>query len=142
MDESIGCIAPYSIATMGNFVMFLSDKGIMMFDGNSFKYVGYPIEKDLRDLNRDLLEYAYGEYNEPKNQYWLLVPFDNVNTNRKRIFIFDLSRQIWLPPYTDINAQIISNYRDSNNNTQLMFGDHQGYVYDLETGEFDRDWET
>jgi len=135
MDENIGCIAPGTIATVGNFILFLSENGVYAFNGNTFEYISLPIEKDLNNVNHERITLSYGAYHRSKNQYWLSVSSPGSPFNDK-VFVFDLTLKIWNTPYTGLKANIISPIRINDKDT-LLSGDHQGYMYELDKGESD-----
>lgn len=137
MDESIGCIAPGSIATIGNVVLFLSQNGMYAFDGGNFVKISDPINKDMENVNKSILKFSVGMYNHNKNQYWLALPTPSSNHNDK-VLVYNIDRKVWHPPYENINAYSIAMYREENNDDPIIiFGDHQGYLYKGDIGSAD-----
>jgi len=136
MDEAIGCIAPNSIQTIENTIIFLTGHGVYAFDGSVFTKLSNPINKDFLNLKETLLPYAQSVYNKAKNQYWLICPNKTYSKN-SIIFIYDLNRNIWLPPYTDINFSFLGKYLDGNDETVLIGGDYNGYLYEADKGTCD-----
>lgn len=135
MDQNIGCVAPGSIATVGNSVVFLSEYGVYAFNGNNFQYIGGPIEQDLNNVNFNRKQTSRGIYHKAKAQYWLSVSSESSGFNDV-VFVYDLTRQIWYPPYRNMKANVLSNFR-AGNQEKILAGDHQGYLYELDKGTAD-----
>lgn len=135
LDENIGCIAPKSIATIGNAVIFLSDYGVYAFDGAQFTYIGQGIEEDLKDINFARKKEASGVFHRDLNEYWLSVAASGKNYNNV-IFRYDVTRGVWHPPANGMKANILSNFREGNQE-KILAGDHLGYIYELNKGTAD-----
>lgn len=136
MDENVGCIAPGSITTVGNTVLFLSEYGLYMFNGSQFKYIGGPIEQDLKNINFSLKEKAYGVFNRSKNQYWLSIAEQSVNHNNV-VFVYDIPNDRFFPPYTNMRCDVMSQFENVYGEDNILCGDHQGYLYQLDRGTAD-----
>lgn len=136
MDEQIGCIAPGSIAVIGNAVLFLGELGVYAFDGNNFTYVGDPIEKELADSNRKSVFKARGIFYRKENQYWLSYPSSSGNEN-DTILVFDLTKRIWFPPYTGLNVTTLSTFLDSRQDQRIISGDQYGFLHKQDFGYAD-----
>ena len=135
LDENIGCIAPKSIATIGNAIMFLSDYGVYALAGGSFQYIGKGIEKDLKNINFTRKKEASGVFHRDLNEYWLSVA-ESGKTYNNVVFRYDITRNVWHPPLTGMKANILSNFRDSDQE-KILAGDHLGYLYELNKGTAD-----
>lgn len=137
MEEQIGCIAPGSIATVGGNILFLSTLGLFAFNGNSFQYISEQIELDLSDnVNKNRIEFAQGVYDRDSDRYWLSIAGSG-KTYNNLIYIYDVSRKRWYPPYTGINANTLSSYKDNSGRNRIITGDHRGLLYEQSTGSAD-----
>jgi len=135
VDENIGCVAPATITSFGNYVFFMSDIGIYAFNGSTFQYISKPIEKDLKNINNKMKDRSCAVYNRAKNQYWLAVPSPESNTNDK-VFVYDITRGIWHTPYTGMKCNVMSNYK-ADQVEKILCGDNKGYLYELDKGTSD-----
>lgn len=134
MDEAVGCIAPESVATVGNIVVFLSEIGIYAFDGGNFVKISHQLDKDFINLDRSLLKYAKGYYHKEANQYWISMQDQD---NEYITFVYDLDKKIWFPPYEGFKPYYMSSYRDDTDTSKLLFGDPNGYLYTADVGTAD-----
>jgi hypothetical protein len=135
MDENIGCVAAGTIRTVGNSLIFLSEYGVYAFNGASFQYIGGPIEQDLKNVNFTRKELAQGVFHSAENEYWLSLSSDGSNHNDV-CFVYDISNQRWYPPYTNMLANVLSNFKQGEEE-KILSGDHQGYLYELDKGTSD-----
>lgn len=135
VDQNIGCVAPKSIATVGNAVVFLGELGVYLYDGSTIQYIGLPIEPDLKNINNTRKAYASGVFYRRKNQYWLSIASQGSIYN-DTIFIYDFSRGVWMPPRTNVKADILSTTR-VNEEDRIVAGDHLGYLYLMDEGTAD-----
>lgn len=67
----VGCIAPQSIAEVGNKLFFLSEKGVHFFNGQGTLRVSDAIDSDLRFLSPEARLWAFG--GSFRNRYYLSV---------------------------------------------------------------------
>jgi hypothetical protein len=135
LDENIGCIAPSSIATIGNSVIFLSEHGVFSFDGKKLIYIGQAIEQDLKQINYNRKKLAAGVFYRAKNQYWLSLASDGSSFN-DMVFVYDVTYNKWYPPYDGMRGDILSNFELSDKD-RILSGDHLGYIYELDNGTAD-----
>lgn len=133
LGEQVGCIAPKSIAVAGNFVIFLSDIGVWAFDGNQFQYIGAALEEDFVNSNKKFLEKSVGVYYRKKNQYWLAIPSAS-STKNDTIYVYDLDRNIWYPPWDGYNLTVLSTFKEYDDEQKIICGDRFGYLHKLDTG--------
>ena len=132
INENIGCVAPRTIVSTGDMVLFLSDVGVYAFTGEGLTYLSQPIEKDLLNVNFSRKQYAAASYNRAKNQYWLSVSSSGKDYN-DTVFVYDFTQKIWHPPYTNMKCDVLSNFIE-NSQEKLISGDKMGYLYKLDSG--------
>jgi len=135
MDENTGCVAPKTIVSLGNMVMFLSDNGVYATDGASLVYLSEPIKRDLENINISRKQYASAVFHREKNQYWLSIAETGKDYNNL-VFVYDLTKKIWYTPYDNMRCNIMSNFRKAGKQ-KILCGDHQGYMFELDTGRND-----
>jgi len=135
VDENIGCVAPKTICSIGNAIVFMSDIGVYVFDGVNTLYLSEAIENDLKNINISRKELACGAYNRAKNQYWLSIANSSQDFN-DTVFVYDFNLKIWFAPYDNMRCDVMSNYRDGNEE-KLICGDKFGYLYEMDKGSAD-----
>lgn len=133
MDEQVGCIAPGTVAVAGNVAIFLGELGVFTFDGNNFQYLSNNIEPDLLDTNRKFIQNSQGVYYRKKNQYWLAVPSSGAE-HPDTIFVYDLTKGIWFPPYTGLNSTRLSVKKDVRDEQFVVAGDQYGFLFKHDIG--------
>lgn len=129
-----GCISPDSLQIISNgLVIFLSQQGIAVFDGNTTEIISYKIKPTIDDLaGTNLIESSSCVY-KTLNQYWLSV---SDGDSGDRIIIWDYYHNAFLL-HSGIHARSFSTIIDSSENERLYFGDYIGYVYRADTGTDD-----
>lgn len=120
-----GCIAPYSIQTANNMIIYLSDKGLTVFDGTSSKVISTRIKPTLDNLDGDLKIDASSVIFKELNQYWLSISDGGEDD---RIVIWDYHHNAFLL-HEGIHGRALLSLIDSDNNERLYFSDFNGYVY-------------
>jgi hypothetical protein len=75
---------------------------------------------------------ATGIYNKKKNQYWLSMTGKDSDYNNI-MFVYDFNLKIWFAPYDDMRCDVMSSYRDSNEE-KIICGDKWGYLYEMDKG--------
>lgn len=133
MDEQIGCIAPASVAVAGNACFFLGELGVFAFNGNNFQYISNNIEPDLVNTNKKFIKNAVGIYYRAKNQYWLALP-DQGSEHLNKILVYDITKDIWYPPYDGFDVTWLSNQRDLRDVQRVFAGDRFGFCHYFDTG--------
>lgn len=102
IDSDVGCIAPKSIALVGDTVFFLGAGGIYAYTGGSNTLISRKIEPTFRGLNQMALTGACGTVFKRKSQYRLHVPA-GIDAKNNIVLCFDYQRKAWtkygLPEY-------------------------------------------
>lgn len=133
MGEQIGCIAPGTIAVAGNTVIFLGELGVFAFDGNNFQYISPQIEPDLVNTSKKFIQNSIAVFYRAKNQYWLCVP-DQGSDVPNKVLVYDVTKNIWFPPYTGFDISTISTILDQRDTQRIVFGNQFGYLNYADTG--------
>jgi hypothetical protein len=97
--HGIGCMAPWSLASLGQFHLFLAnDYNVYMWDGAKLNAIGTPIHNYIRQLYDPLQStnwYAqpYATTFMSYKEYWLAM-FD-FTKNQYVVLIYDYQRDTW-----------------------------------------------
>ena len=139
VKEDIGLFAPFSLVNAGNFHVFLSERGVFIFDGQTTTHISAKVDDIiLNDTNQSSLQYSKAVFDQEKNQYKLYIPvrkFDR-NTRNNVGLALDLrfSPPIWQPPIHGREVSYISSFQDSDSRYRVIYGDYEGYLYQDESG--------
>lgn len=139
LQDSIGLIAPYSLANCGDFHMFLSDRGVYAFDGNNLILVSDKIDNEfIINSNQSQLQYAKAVFDFQRSQYILYFPTTG-STRNDRAIVYDTrpSMKFWQPPITGRRVSYISTFLDSNSKRRVLYGDYRGFLFEDDTGSND-----
>lgn len=83
----IGAVNEDVCRTTMQGVVFLSDTGVYLFDGNRETHISAQIDNDLLDLDYDNLDKYKGFYQVKTNRYFLLTPTET--------WVYDFKYQRW-----------------------------------------------
>ena len=137
VKDNIGLLAPRSLVNFGDFHIFLSEKGVFVFDGNNTTHISEKVDEELlRDSNRLRLKFAQGSINKTKSQYKLYFP-DSGSTRNDKGFVFDFRINSWQPPITGRQVSIISTYTNLNDEEKNIYGDYLGFLFEDNNGSND-----
>jgi len=133
--ENTGLLAPFSLADVGGIHIFLSERGVMTFDGNNITSLSSKVVDDflLDDTNLSVLKFSKAIYDVELNQYKLYIPKSGSNRNNIGL-IYDFRTLIWQPPIEGREVSFLSSFFDSNDKTKIIFGDYRGYLYEDDRG--------
>jgi len=130
MQESVGLLAPFSLVDVGNFHIFLSDRGFFAFDGTTVTHISEKIDEEiLNDSTLSQLALAKAVFDKKNNKYICYFAHDG-NPQNNRAISFDLRLRAWHPPITGRNASYVSTFFDSNDSEKIVYGDYSGFLYE------------
>lgn len=135
---STGTDAPATVAVGGGFMMWLSKRGIEIFNGQSVldPPISNLIPKTMASINQAEIAKAFGEINEKEGEYWLAVP-TGISTEPDLIIIFDYLRGKIDRYEFAKNFSAMHNIRDANSKLQFITGSSDGNLYIQESGYTD-----
>lgn len=77
-SRDVGCIAPWSLVSLGNLLMFLSYKGWEVYNGCEVYSLGFSdrLQRTLAtvDLSAGKADLICGVHNQDRNESWLSIP--------------------------------------------------------------------
>lgn len=150
VSRTVGCPAPYSIATaeLGinvgedvarNVAIWLSNSGPMMFDGATISKVEginkYFEQGDTSEINWALLGDARGWFDQVYKEYNILIPSASASSNDLWL-VYDLRRKKWFQKDTGTADDIQSAFNcvDTTGEPYVFAGTDTGQIYKLEQG--------
>lgn len=148
ISKDIGCIAPRSVAEISSGSVWLSDRGLAIYDGRGVGAVPESsIANDLfvnpdnpnylrRDANGRALG-AAGVFYPKREQYLLLLPTVKTNRGASMLMVWDTElRNITLLEFCQ-EFLSIEVAKDSNGNERVYLGDTNGFVWIWDVGDTD-----
>lgn len=129
--ENLGLLAPRSLVAVGGGHIFLSQRGIYVFDGQVPRHASAKIDEFLfNNTNSSQLKYATAIFDHKRNFYILYVAGTGSDRNNIGITLDIRNEKItWQPLITGRQVSHISNYISDSFTNQLLYGDYQGYLY-------------
>lgn len=148
ISSDIGCIGPRTFAQIESGSVWLSDRGIVRFDGRSVSHVR---ESDLmnnlfidpnnanyvrRDDNGRVID-AVGVFYPKREQYLLLLPTVKTNRGSSLMLVWDVKLQnITLLEFCqEFQAMVVA--KDADGNERVYLGDANGFVWIYDIGDND-----
>lgn len=145
-----GCIAPYTmrLCDIGfdiaqnirkHILVWLSDSGLMVFDGVSmgtvsdyFDNVFDPLDTDY--INRTYIDDAYGEYDPTQQEYILCVPMGSTPTWKEIHYRLKQQAPFYVDRGTGKALRCAFQVEDSNGTKYVYGGTNDGFIERLEFG--------
>ena len=130
---NIGCIAPRSLATDGNYIYFLAGDGhIHAYDGGVEEYkLSEIIRTTMEGLNNEMYSSACGIYYKKQNQYLLSVANGSDTTNTLTLML-DLNESTiatrdpnlrWFSKFSGIVPSVWIEFSSTSASPALIFGE-------------------
>jgi hypothetical protein len=135
------CDISFDIATniKKHVVIWLSDSGLMVFDGvslgtisDTFRNIFDPLDPNY--INKDYIEYSYGEFDASEQEYILVVPIGSTPTWKEIHYKLKQQSAFWVDRGTGKALRCMFPVEDSRGNRYLYGGTNDGYVERLEYG--------
>ena len=96
IDNSIGCIAPHSIASGDGKAIWWSNEGIVYFDGSGVKKLDTElIDPILEGVPGHRRLAAIGEYVNHKKEYWLAITEPSVGGDNAVLLKYSFKTRTW-----------------------------------------------
>ena len=148
ISSDIGCIAPRSVAQVSSGSVFLSDRGLALYDGRGVGAV--PESSVMNDLfvNPDNPNYlrrdangralgAAGVFYPKREQYLLLLPTVKTERGASMLMVWDTElRNITLLEFCQ-EFLSIEVAKDADGNERVYLGDTNGFVWIWDVGDTD-----
>jgi hypothetical protein len=125
-----GCIAPGSIQEVDNSIIYYSQRGFCVFNGETDIVISYKISRTMQAFTQSEVLAMRSGVCKTLNQYWASI-YDNSTSSR--IMVFDYYNQAWLR-HSQIQARAMTSILDSNYQERFYTGDGYGLVYQQNTG--------
>ena len=76
INMGVGCVAPWSIIEANDLLMFLSHRGIELYNGTTFYSFNFstPVQPDLDLVDTSKYELVTSSHNRPHGEVWFNFP--------------------------------------------------------------------
>jgi hypothetical protein len=99
ISPDVGCIAPATLVTAEDHAMWLSHRGLEVFDGTTPRLIDSDLIKPVLRVIPDARKYyACGGYYSKERQYWLAVTPVGGSGNTE-VYIYDFKIRGWMGPH-------------------------------------------
>lgn len=126
-NSPVGCIAPFSLQSVDNGHVFLSQDGLYFFDANNAYKLSYKLDITFQGLNQTKVVSAVSMTQKKKNRYWLAVPNGSSNTN-DMIIVWDWYNNAF-SIYSGMEASSMYTFYVGRVDERPYFSDYYGFVY-------------
>ena len=144
VTTNLGLLAPRTLVAVGSGHIFLSQRGVFVFDGQVPRHVSQKMDDFIfTNATAGQLKHATAVFDHRMNTYTLYFAgkdSEKVQVSHNNIGIsFDLRTQqvVWQPIITGRNVSTINNYLDDDYRNQIIYGDYYGYLYKDHVGDND-----
>lgn len=149
INPAIGCVAPRSIISVENDVIFASDRGIFSlgntqgfaFDVIRTNELSSPVRSIYQSIDPSYIQNIAAIYATKNNTNLAIFSYTPAgSTTNSEALILDAERGGWYK-WTNINANCWLQYRDSSGEQHVLYGDDSsGYVKEALVSGSDEDF--
>lgn len=132
-NSSVGCVAPGSIQSVMNGLVFLAQDGLYYYDGNSSEKISDRITTTLQSYNTTSFGNAVSCIYRLKNRYMLALPESATNN---KVIVWDYYNNAF-SLYTGMSPSAMAIFWSGGVNERPYFSDYSGYDYRMDTGTDD-----
>ncbi len=148
ISSDIGCIGPRTFAQIGSGSVWLSDRGIVVYDGRSVHHVPESDQMNNMFVDSDNPRYvrrdangrvigAVGVFYPKREQYLLLLPTVQTVRGANLMLVWDVElKNITLLEFCqEFQSMVVA--KDSDGNERVYLGDTNGFVWIYDVGDND-----
>jgi len=148
ISSDIGCIAPRSFAQIESGSVWLSDRGVVIYDGRSVRHIPESDQMNNLFIDPDNPNYvrrddngrvlgAVGVFYPKREQYLLLLPTVNTVRGANLMLVWDVKlKNITLLEFCqEFMSMVVA--KDSAGNERVYLGDTNGFTWIYDIGDND-----
>lgn len=148
ISSDIGCIAPRSFAQIESGTVWLSDRGVVIYDGRAVRHVPESDQMNNMFIDPDNPRYvrrdangrvigAVGVFYPKREQYLLLLPTVQTSRGANILLVWDVKlKNITLLEFCqEFQSMVVA--KDSDGNERVYLGDTNGFVWIWDIGDND-----
>jgi len=135
VHDSIGCVAPKSIARGDNEVFWLSELGIVRYNlrFDNISKDRLRVDKVIKRLPKEFIGNAAGIYYQGK---YLLSVTDEGATTNNLVLCYDTYSDTW-STFPNLNVNCWTTWQGYKDGYRLFYGNNSGLVCEFFAGEYD-----
>lgn len=127
ISNEYGCLSNKAIAAFDNMMLFLDEKGIVEYNGSSWRIISQVIEPTMRRMNvTAALEKAVAVHYNTRNQIWFGIPVDGSSVNNLTV-VYDYLLKAWTF-FDGFNPTAVALIKGPLTQKELWFGNASGIV--------------
>lgn len=130
-QSHVGCASGYSIQKTENSLIFFSDDGVYLFDGNNSYKISDRVTATIQGYNQTKNQLMVSMYQKTKNRYYL-SSFSSASTTANGVLTYDNYNNAFSLYNGWIPSQMCMVY--TGGQERPYFGDYSGYIYRADTG--------
>lgn len=130
ITDDVGCIAPFSLVTVNNMLMFLSYRGIEYYNGADVYPVelSLPIDRTIRSIDTTDLDHVCAAHFQEKREVWFYLP------GALKTAVYHYVADAWYFFTFHQTPRSLSLCLDSSDALVLRMGTSSGMLYLCESG--------
>ncbi len=128
VDNSIGCRASWSIVEVNNMLMFISDRGIEVFNGESCypKALSDPVQRTIATIDTSKYEFITAVFIPQKYEVWFSIPDRTSGSAITLVYNYIYDKFYTFSFYK--TPSILVTCEDSSYNRVIKMGTRDGYL--------------
>lgn len=123
IDPNVGCIAPKSICSIGNSLVFLSRDGVYATDGYYVNYIGERVRKYFENIPKEYMKEACAVNYISNKEYRLAIPYTSEQTTNNYALVYNYNYDAWYI-FDNIKATYFVKLEND-----IYFSTYKGLVY-------------
>jgi len=132
LTRDFGCIAPWSMIEVNNLLMFLSHRGIEVFNGADSYIPNFSVsvKRTISAIDTTKLDYICASHCRNKNEVWWSIPDDTSGTTKKTLVYNYISNRFYIFERGDTEViSCLAEASDSNKKPQVYIGTRSGKLF-------------
>jgi len=128
ISTEYGCLSNKAIAEYDNMLLFLDEKGVVEYNGSSWRIISQVVEPTMRRMNvTAALEKAVAVHYATRNQIWFGIPVDGSTVNNLTV-VYDYLLKAWTF-FDGFRPTAIAPIKGPLSQKEMWFGDASGIVH-------------
>lgn len=130
LPQNIGCLASWSVAVCDTSLIWLSEFGIEVFNGNRcFRPIpSRYVKETLASINRDCIDKIIGGHYFEEGEYWLAVPTGS-NTEPDTVIVLNVINKSFSVYTFPTGVTYLTTFAARQEGLVFLTGTDDGYVY-------------
>lgn len=137
IEKDVGCVAPWSMIEVNGFLMFLSSRGIELYNGETLSPPNFSIDvkRTIDAIDQTKLDLIDSCHNRAFNEVWWSIPDDSSGTTTKTLVYNTIKNKFYI--FSRADSEIISclsETEDLNKVKYIYIGTRSGKLFTADSG--------